>query len=136
MVQVPESATARGKNISVFAALDERRRLWLHVDSLRWLIQYIRDEKENGGVAPVEEAPAVAEEPEPRIYWNFRDDSWTARAQAKDGKWVRTSRGVKRRRKDGIEDFQLAKQRVYEELEKWVDAVAAGDAPEEPDNAD
>ena len=131
LVRVPQSASSRDMKIPIYTALDERRRLWIHVHALQWLIQFIRDEKDSGGVAPVEDASAVAEEQDkPRIYWNFRDDNWTARAQAKDGTWLRLSRGVKRRFKDDIHEFQHAKQTVYKELKNWVEAVMTDEVPD------
>ena len=134
-----ELASTRGTKISVYAALDERRRLWLHVDAVTWLIQYIRDEKESGGLAPVEDVSSAVSETKPssRIYWNFRDDNWTARAKASDGSWLQISRGVKRRQKQDHLDFQTAKQAVFNSMEAWVAAVDAGDIskaePEDPD---
>ena len=99
--QVPSSPVDRSSKTTVFALLDERGRVWLEVDALPWLVSYIRAEKEAGGVAPLQDdASAVAEANQSsRIYWNFRDDCWIARAQGVDGAWLQTSRGVKRRQK-------------------------------------
>ena len=94
-----------------------------------WLINYIRAEKQAGGVAPLQEdASAVAEAADSsRIYWNFRDDCWIARAKGIDGTWLRTSRGVKRRRRQNDHvNFQEAKNAVFQSLEKWVADVGAG----------
>ena len=113
----------------MYAAVDERHRLWLHVNSLDWLIQYIQDEKESGGVVPVEEK----DQAKPAIYWNFRDDSWYARAQTMTGKWLQISRGIKRRMKESNSDWENAKQAVFEEMERWVLAVESGSVTAEQD---
>ena len=131
LVEVRTQPGRSSKKISVFAALDELRRLWLDVDSVEWLIQYVQAEKANGGVMPVEEDPedssTVAEADQcARIYWNFRDDNWIARAKGVDGTWLQTSRGIKRRQKAESLGFEAAKQAVYEEMEQWVADVQAG----------
>ena len=135
MVQVPQSWASQSTNISVYASLDARRRLCLHVDALPWLIQYIRDEKESGGVAAVEDTREEAEEEETsRIYWNFRDGNWIARARAVDGSRLQASRGIKRRQKADALGFEAAKEAVYHELEEWVEAVRAGEVTRDSDS--
>ena len=125
IVEVREQPKPGSSTTSVFAALDKQRRLWLHVDSLSWLVEYIRQEKELGGVDPVAED---TDEPQvPRIYWNFRDSNWIARAQAIDGTWLQTSRGVKRKQRAEQLDFVETKKAVYSELEEWMARVAAGE---------
>jgi len=135
LVQVPESWATQSTKISVYASLDSRRRIWLHVDALAWLIQYIRDEKESGGVAAVEDTRQESEEEETsRIYWNFRDGNWIARARAVDGSWLQASRGIKRRQKADALGFEAAKEAVYHELEEWVEAVRAGEVTRDSDS--
>ena len=113
LVQVPQSWANQSTKISVYASLDTRRRLWLHVDALPWLIQYIRDDKESGGVAPIEDSRGIPGEDETsRMYWNFRDGNWIARAKAVDGSWLQASRGVKRRQKAVCLHFEAAKEAV------------------------
>ena len=77
--------------VPVIAALDERARLWVHVECLPWLVQYIQAEKQTGGVPPVEEP----EENQPPVQWNFQHNSWQALATAPDGKKQRRERCVK-----------------------------------------
>ena len=147
-IQVPQAWRDKSKS-AIYAAIDCKRRLWLDIESLPWLIQYVKEEKESGGVAPVEEkdirgggeqadSEASAGAETFRIYWNFRDDGWVARARTVSGSWLQASRGVKRRQKtDGV-DFQTAKKIVYEEMEAWVAAVRAGEitATDNPDICD
>ena len=125
LVKVWESASSRSKKISIYAALDERQRVWLHVDALNWLIGYVKDEKGSGGVEPIEDAGDEADPP--RIFWNFRDDSWNARAQTPDGAWMQLNRGIRRfQRRDGL-GAQSSKQSVYSIMENWVAAVERGE---------
>ena len=124
-IQVPEQMSSLGQKISVYAALDERRRLWLHVDSLPWLLRYVKEEKDCGGVPPVASPPALPEES--RIYWNFRDDSWIARARNLNGNWLRTSRYIKRRQKVEGVSFQALKEAAFHDMEAWVASVERGD---------
>ena len=124
VVEVPEEPTPRSQKISVCAALDQRRRLWLDVEALPWLIFYIKEEKATGGVAPVDDEPPAM--PASRIYWNFRDNNWIARAQGVDGAWLQTSRGIKRKQKASQLDFEEAKAAAFSELSEWVAMVDAG----------
>ena len=125
VVEVPEQPTPRSKKISVCAALDGQRRLWLEVGALPWLIAYVKEEKANGGLAPVEDdSPA---RPLSRIYWNFRDNNWQARAQSVDGTWLQISRGVKRKQSTLRLDFEEAKAAAFSEVSEWVAKVDAGD---------
>ena len=131
-LEVATEPTPSSSKMFVNAALDEHRRLWLHVDALNWLLNYIHMEKMNGGVVPLEESPedspAVAEERDTTggVYWNFRDNNWNARAKDIHGNCLQVARGVKRRQKAESLDFQTAKQVTYEELQQWVSDVKDG----------
>ena len=125
VVQVPEQPSARSKKIWVKAALDVHRRLWLDVDALPWLLHYVKAEKATGGIEPIVDEPP--DQPASRIYWNFRDNNWIARAQAVDGSWLQTSRGVKRKQKSSHLDFEAAKKAAFDELQNWVAKVDAGE---------
>ena len=71
-----------------------------------------------------------------RIYWNFRDGGWIARALTPTGVWLRIPRGVARKQKSEGLDFQLAKQLIYEDLQAWVEAVHAGAIVNQADDDD
>ena len=133
-VEVQEQPSPRSKKILVYAALDKSRRLWLDVNALPWLIQYIKEEKASGGLDPVEDAPSSTVV-ERRIYWNFRDNNWIARAQAVDGTWLQATRGIKRKQKASELDFEEAKQAAFGELEDWVAKVAAGEITKKSDES-
>ena len=129
-LRMPSSPRPDAQLVTVAVALDKQRRLWAHVDALPWLIEYIREEKELGGVEPVESS-SVEESQSPSIYWNFRDSNWNAKAKAPDGTWFQTNRGIKRRQREDKISFQDAKAAAYAELEVWVDRVGTGDIPRE-----
>lgn len=129
VVEVSEEPTPRSNKICVCAAVDSRRRLWLDTEALPWLIQYIKAEKESGGLEPVVDEPQ--EQTGDRIYWNFRDNNWQARAQAVDGAWLQRSAGIKRKQKSGDLDFESAKKAARAELEEWVAKVDRGEITNE-----
>ena len=126
VVEVREQPSPHSKKVLVYVALDKSRRLWLDVHALPWLIQYMKEEKASGGLDPVEDAPASTVV-ERRIYWNFRDNNWIARAQAVDGTWLQATRGIKRKQKASQLDFEEAKKAAFGELEDWVAKVARGE---------
>ena len=124
-VSVPQHPSNPHALLCVGAAMDERGRLWLQVDCLTWLAEYIKAEKESGGVAPLEES----EEAEPRVQWNFQHSSWQALAVSPDGKKERRERGVKARQKAGGMNFVEAKETLYRETLEWLAAVEGGMPP-------
>ena len=135
-IQMPKAWRSKEK-ITIRAAFDSQKRLWLDLDFLPWLVHYVKDEKASGGVQPVESeegSPKLAGTS--RIYWNFRDGGWIARALTPTGVWLRTTRGVARKQKSEGIDFQLAKQLIYEDLEEWVKAVRAGAIVNQEDDGD
>ena len=129
-VSVPQHPSNPHAQLCVGAAMDERGRLWLQVDCLTWLAEYIKAEKESGGVAPLEES----EEAEPRVQWNFQHSSWQALAVSPDGTKQRRERCVKARQKAGCKNagcmnFVEAKETLYRETLEWLAAVEGGMPP-------
>ena len=124
-VSVPQHPSNPHAQLCVGAAMDERGRLWLQVDCLTWLAEYIKAEKESGGVAPLEES----EEAEPRVQWNFQHSSWQALAVSPDGTKERRERCVKARQKAGGMNFVEAKETLYRETLEWLAAVEGGMPP-------
>ena len=79
--------------------LTDRRTVRIHIDAVVWALEYLRDQRELGGVSsavtnPTDEtisAPAVAdgefgdcstpEKPRVRIAWDFAQESWEATVQ-------------------------------------------------------
>ena len=105
----------------VIAARDKTK-LYLEVDALSWLVQFVREEIVTGGVAAVVDEPVPdAASSGPNIFWDFHNDCWAARTKGSSCKdAVRTRSFVKCRMKPGKDlencTFAEAKQRVYEEL--------------------
>ena len=125
-VRVPQRPSEPHTQQSVQAAMDDRGRVWLQVDCLPWLVQYIQAEKESGGVPPVVEP----EEAEPRVQWNFQHSSWQALAVTPDGTKQRRERCVKARQKAGGMNFLEAKGTLYRETLEWLEAVEEGLPPQ------
>ena len=125
-VRVPQRPSDPHTQQSVQAAMDDRGRVWLQVDCLPWLVQYIQAEKESGGVPPVVEP----EEAEPRVQWNFQHSSWQALAVTPDGQKRRRERCVKARQKTGGMNFLEAKGTLYRETLEWLEAVEQGLPPQ------
>ena len=125
--QVPVSPLSREQKVVVCGALDERGRLWLAIDALPWLLDYVRAEKETGGVDPVEVTSSVVADDgkSSSIYWCFQSGRWSAHAVGPDGCRRTTSRRVTNRCKD-VTSFKEAKQAAYATLLQWVSDVQAG----------
>ena len=114
--------------VEVLVALAEKK-LWIALTSVPWLIQYVAEEKASGGVEPIPE-PVQDRTHQSGIRWNFRDNTWQARCRRPDGTWATKTRSVQSRTTKATDplfkcDFEVAKKRVYEELEAWMLAERA-----------
>jgi hypothetical protein len=129
------SAVAEGRRL---LAVQHGKDLYLELDGISWLANYIREELPTGGVQPVQDdGPAVAG---PRIHWDWRDEVWVFRPQR--GEEEETPRKVQRRpvrtrMMPGGDlhhlDFEAAKRVVYNELVELTssdasDAMESGDS--------
>jgi len=119
----PPALAAAGETRVI--ACREKKKLFIEMDALPWLVNYAREELESGGVAPIPKEPAADT---PSIYWDFTNDCWTARVEDEFGKKSQKVRvGVKARMRRGKDlalfDFAEAKQKVYDEM---LAAIAAG----------
>ena len=133
-VDMPSQPAVSDCSVEVLVALEDKK-LWIALTSLPWLVQYVAQEKASGGVAPVA-AAAEDRSNHSGIRWNFRDNTWQARCRRADGTWATKTKSVHGRttkEKDALFncDFEVAKKRVYEELEAWmlVERAAAGGPP-------
>ena len=133
-VAMPSQPAAADCTVEVLVALADKK-LWLALTCLPWLIQYVAAEKASGGVAPVVE---VGEDRSNNsgIRWNFRDNTWQARCRRSDGTWATKTKTVHGRTTKATDalfncDFEVAKKRVYQELEAWMllERAAAGESP-------
>jgi len=127
-VEMPSLPSVSECTVEVLLALAEKK-LWIALTSVPWLIQYVAGEKTLGGVAPIP-APAEDRANHSGIRWNFRDNTWQARCRRPDGTWATKTKSVHSRTTKATDplfncDFEVAKKRVYEELESWMLAERA-----------
>ena len=143
VVQMQRTASAAAETVGVTVAV-RKQRLFLGVQDLPWLFEYLRAELEDG--------PAIEEDDEDdkddkdggreRIYWDFHNSCWFARKKTPDGE-VLTKKGFIERRMRTVGDAlhgltrDEAKRAVHEELRGWLSeepmsvpcAASAGAAP-------
>ena len=124
-IDVPNMPGNRQVKNQVAVAVDGKKRLWLDVDSVNWLVAYIAEEKENGSVEPIVEP--IAESPnKSAVRWNFRDECWAARAKTPTGQVLTNTASIKRQAKNDGAARGTAKQRAYEEMMEWAMQVETG----------
>ena len=103
------------------------------MSSVPWLIKYLAQELEDGGVAVEEEASAAAdvEAAQPKIFWAFRDNRWTARVKTPAGEKLENSICINRRMRTPGDRLHSrsrpeAKAAAFEELRCWREAALQG----------
>ena len=140
----PTASAGAGQLVNV-TVVARGTKLLLAVSSVPWLIKYLAQELEDGGVAVEEEASAVADEAAAAaspgtIFWDFRDSAWVARAKRPSGTgegYVSRRVAIARRMlTPGDSLYGLtrtdAKAVAFEELRLWREAVSEGQlAPED-----
>ena len=133
VVRVPQRWGCEEPTRSVSVAMDARRRLWLHVDALPWLIGYTREEKASGGVAPVADMEETRDDEGPVEF--------TGVSETMLGRLARKGLmggGTMRRGESSVATkcvhmtFAVAKQAVYDELAAWAASVRAGEVSHKP----
>ena len=131
---VPASPTASAvaENRRVLVAINAKK-MYIEVNALSWLVNYLRTEFESGFV------PAVAPAPEPddtpgamsKLWWDFRDDCWVGRVGQSGRRSARKSKAVKARMATGGGlshlSFADAKQYCYDELAAELSDGGVGD---------
>ena len=106
------SAVAESRRV---IAVVHNKALYLEVDGLSWLANYLREELPTGGVGPVpDEGPRSG----PNIFWDWRDEVWVRRHKETDGSRRRQSMPVRSRMSKDLShlDFEAARQYVYDEF--------------------
>ncbi|MCP4243111.1 MAG: hypothetical protein GY772_21365 [bacterium] len=103
--------------------LNSALQLWVHVDSLAWLLEFLRDQTRTAGVPAVAARAGATRPPSapaPGISWDFRDDAWVASGTERDRKaiYVRKRTRTKGDPLFGME-WEAAKAHAYEELVAW-----------------
>jgi hypothetical protein len=118
LVKECPSAVAETRRLFV---VQHGKDLYLELDGISWLANYIREELPTGGVQPVQDAGhAVAG---PHIHWDWRDEAWVLRPRRSEGQEPPQKvqrRPVRTRMMPGGDlghlDFDAAKREVYDEL--------------------
>ena len=91
------------------------RNLMIDLDSLPWLVTYLKEEIDTSGVPAV--VPESPPKDEPSIWWDFRDECWCGRLY---GEGIRKTLGVRRRMAEGRDlahlGFADAKAAVHQEM--------------------
>jgi hypothetical protein len=112
------SAVAESRRV---IAVVHNKSLYLEVNGLSWLANFLREELPTGGVEPVpDEGPRNG----PNIFWDWRDEVWVRRHFDSNGSRRRQSKPVRSRMAKGGDlshlDFEAAKQYVYDEFEQQL----------------
>lgn len=115
------SAVAESRRV---IAVVHNKALYLEVDGLSWLANFLREELPTGGVEPV---PVEGPRSGPNIFWDWRDEVWVRRHFGADGSRRRQSKPVRSRTAKGGDlshlDFEAAKQYVYDEFEQELSTL-------------
>ena len=122
-VWVGASASAEAETMQVLAVRDGLK-MFLEVDALSWLVNYLREELSTGGVEPVtgDADPDEGEDDVTRLRWDFHNCAWVAHSGKRDasGRRQRVSKGVRSRRCAGGDlagvTLEEAKRIVHDEL--------------------
>ena len=128
LLEMPGKPSVTKPTVQVQAAYGDKK-LYIALQSLPWLIQYIAEEKASGGVAPVALRGDDHNE-KSGVHWNARDNVWQARFRRDDGSWSTKTKSVHARMKCESDplfgvDYEVAKKVVYDELDKWLNTQKA-----------
>ena len=103
------SADAEGKRVLI---LMHGHKMFMEVNALPWLLQYLLDELDCAGAKPVLDGP--------KHWWDLHNDCWAGRFKTHAGTQVRKTASVRRRMWHGGDcsdlSFEDAKSFVYQEF--------------------
>ena len=119
-VEVPASPSVVTDKRKVIVVM-RGKKMFIEVDALSWLVNFVREEVDNGGVKPIASDPA----PKPSILWDWRDEAWFLKSTADGGGRTRSSMSIRRRLATDLSrlTFQEARQYVYDEFARSVGLV-------------
>ena len=125
-VRVPTQASSREEREIVLMV--SKGRLWIDEESMSWIVLWVKDEIDSGGIDPVERD----EKEPPKIRWDFSADCWVARCTREGGADDKPieRRGYVTRRMSTPGDpchglsKDSAKKIVYDELVRWLNNEA------------
>ena len=124
-VRVPQRASSHEERDIVLMV--SKGRLWIDEDNMPWIVLWVKDEIQSGGIDPVEHE----EKDPPKIRWDFSNDCWVARRTrdggAEDEPIERRGYVARRMATPGDpcygESKVSAKNIVYAELLDWMNKV-------------
>ena len=116
-------ASADVESVDVSVVL-RRKKLFLSVAALPWLLGYLQAELEDG-VVIAEDVQEEEKEAEHKVWWDFRDSTWVARRRLPSGECVWKRGPITARMRDAEDVLygmsrEDAKRAVYEELRAWL----------------
>ena len=131
VLRMRPTASAGAEKLEDVSVVLRGKTLLLGVSSVPWLIKYLAQELQDGGVAVEEEASAAADVATGTIFWDFRDNAWVAKVKTPDGEYVSKRTGICRRmRTPGDRLYGLsrsdAKAAAHEELSAGREAALQG----------
>ena len=132
MVRMNKTATEFPQKLQDVGVVLRGKAMLLGVSSVPWLIGYMAQEMEDGGVAMDVEASVGAESGSGTVFWDFRDDAWVAKVKADDGEYVTKRAFIRSRmRTPGDRLYGMsrsdAKAAAHEEVCAWREAALRGE---------
>jgi hypothetical protein len=99
--------------------------VWVHVDDIQAVLEYLFKEVEMQGVAPLPEAESHEEIAKVSVWWDSRDLAWCARGTDPSGGCRRLQKSVPRKDSSTgdvltVSQFQAAKKATREEVDMWI----------------
>ena len=135
VVRMNQTATTSPAQLHDVSVVLRGKSLLLGVSSVPWLIGYLVQEMEDGGVVVETKASVDAESSSSSMYWDFRDTAWIARVQLDGQKelckrvYLKTRMRTPGDRLHGMSRSD-AKAAAHEELVAWREAALRGEVDE------
>ena len=131
VVRMKPTASAGAEGLQDVSLVVRGQSLLLGVSCVPWLIKYLAQELEDGGVAVEEEASAAADVSAGTIYWDFRDSAWVAKVKTPGGECLSKRVSMYRRMRtpgDRLHGLSRsdAKAAALEEIRSWREAALQG----------
>ena len=134
VVRMKQTATTSPEQLHDVRVVLRGKALLLGVSSVPWLIGYLMQEMEDGGVAMEAEASADAEPGPGTVYWEFRDESWVAKVRTHWSYLVKRFPIRSRMQTPGDPLHGMgrkeAKEAAHEEAVAWREAALRGEVEE------
>ena len=140
-VRMNKTATLSPEKLQDVRVVLRGKALLLGVSSVPWLMGYLVQEMEDGGVAVDVEASVDAEPGAGTIFWDFRDEAWVAKVRTDTGEYITKRAAIKSRMRtpgDSLHGMSRneAKEAAREELCAWREAAQRGEVDDADASAD